>query len=180
MKLFRYVVAAALAVLMCLPAAAADSAQKRKKKKADENTMAWYYELETYAAPYKGSCDIKVWSYGRDIITARDQAMKNAVHGVIFRGIPANASKRLNSLPPIVDDIMAEQNNKAFFDAFFKNGGPYLRYATKTLPDGNDEILRYDRKNYKVGVAVTVQYDELRKALAQQGIIDSLTSGFAK
>ena len=71
-------------------------------------------------------------------------------------------------------------NNKAFFDAFFKDGGPYLRYAIKTLPDGNDDILRYDRKNYKVGVVVTVQYEDLRKALEQQGVISSLTSGFAK
>lgn len=180
MKLFRYIAAAALAVLMLLPAVSADGAQKKKKKKANENTMEWYYELEAYAAPYKGSCDIKVWSYGRDIVTARDQAMKNAVHGVIFRGIPANATKRINSLPPLVEDIMSEQNNKAFFDAFFKDGGHYLKYATKTLPDGNDEILRYDRKNYKVGVVVTVQYEDLRKALEQQGIINSLTSGFAK
>ena len=69
---------------------------------------------------------------------------------------------------------------KAFFDAFFMNGGPYLRFATKTMADGNDEILKYGKKNYKVGVIVTVQYDALRKALEQQGIINSLTSGFAK
>ena len=48
------------------------------------------------------------------------------------------------------------------------------------MADGNDEILKYGKKNYKVGVIVTVQYDALRKALEQQGIINSLTSGFAK
>ena len=180
MKSLKHLLTAILAVIIPLSAAAAGGTQKKKKKKADENTMEWYYELEAYAAPYKGSCDVKVWSYGPDVITARDQAMKNAVHGAIFRGVPGNSSKRLTALPPLVEDIMAEQNNKAFFDAFFMNGGPYLRFATKTMADGNDEILKYGKKNYKVGVIVTVQYDALRKALEQQGIINSLTSGFAK
>lgn len=180
MKSLKFILAALLAVFVAVPSFSADSAQKRKQKKADKNTKEWYYEIEAFAAPYKGSCDIKVWSYGPDAITARDQATKNAVHGVIFRGIPGNVEKRLNALPPLVEDIMAEQTHKAFFDAFFADGGPYRRFATRTMADGNDEILRYDRKNYKVGVIVTVQYDALRKALEQQGIVGSLTSGFTK
>lgn len=180
MKSFRFIIAMLLAVSVAVPAFTADSARKQKQKKADRNTREWYYEMEAFTAPYKGSCDIKVWSYGPDAVTARDQATKNAVHGVIFRGVPGNVSKRLNALPPIVEDIMAEQSHKDFFDAFFSDGGPYQRFATRTMADGNDEILRYDRKNYKVGVIVTVQYDALRKALEQQGIVSSLTSGFTK
>ena len=159
---------------------AAGGARNQKKKKADKNTAAWYYELEAYSAPYRGSCNVKVWSYGPDINTARDQATKNAVHGVLFRGVPGNPEKRLNALPPVVSDIRAEETHKEFFEKFFENGGPYQRYATKTVSSGNDEILKYGRKNYKVGVVVTVQYDALRKALEEQGINDSLTSGFAK
>ena len=158
----------------------ADGQSKAKKKKADKNTAEWYYELEAFSAPYRGACNVKVWSYGPDVITARDQATKNAVHGALFRGVPGNPEKRLNALPPIVSDIMAEETHKAFFDKFFENGGAYLRYATKTVSSGNDEIMKYGRKNYKVGVIVTVQYDALRKMLEEQGINDSLTSGFAK
>lgn len=153
---------------------------KGKKKKADKNTHEWYYELEAFSSPYRGSCNVKVWSYGPDIMTARDQAAKNAVHGVIFRGIPGNPEKRLSALPPMVEDFSAEETNKEFFRDFFKDGGPYLRYATKTVSAGSDEIVKYGRKNYKVGIIITVQYDALRKMLEQQGITESLTSGFAK
>lgn len=172
---------AVLLLLAMLPlATVAAEGAKGKKKKADENTREWYYELEAYAAPYRGACNVKVWSYGPDITTARDQAAKNAVHGVIFRGVPGDPARRLTALPPLVADPAAERTYGDFFDGFFANGGAYLRYATKTVSSGNDEILKYGKKNYKVGVVVTVQYDDLRKVLEQQGIVQSLTSGFAK
>ena len=151
-----------------------------KKKKADKNTKEWYYELEACSAPYKGASNIKVWSYGANAVVARDQAMKNAVHGVIFRGIPGNPSKRINALPPLVDEFGAEDKYGEFFDRFFADGGDYLRYVTKTGSDSTNEVLKYDRKNYKVGVIVTVQYDALREMLEKNGIIKSLASGFTK
>lgn len=153
---------------------------KGKKKKADKNTQEWYYELEAFSSPYRGSCNVKVWSYGPDIKTARDQAAKNAVHGTIFRGIPGNPDKRLSALPALVADFSTEEAHRDFFADFFKDGGQYLKYATRTVSAGSDEIVKYSRRNYKVGVIITVQYDALRKMLEQQGITESLTSGFAK
>lgn len=150
------------------------------KKKADRNTREWYYELEPVDTPFNGVCKVKVWSYAPDIVTARDQAMKNAVHGIMFRGLPADKDRRLYGMPPLVDDVNAEITHKDFLDSFFSNGGEYLRYATKTYSDSSNEIVKYGRKNYKVGVVVTVQYDRLRKNLESRGIIRSLTSGFAK
>lgn len=172
---------AALLLLTLLPLSlVASEGARGKKKKANENTREWYYELEAYSAPYRGACNVKVWSYGPDITTARDQAAKNAVHGVLFRGVPGNPDRRLNGLPALVSDPVAEQTHENFFDRFFADGGAYLRYATKLVSSSNDEILKYGKKNYKVGVVVTVQYDALRRALEEQGIVESLTSGFAK
>ncbi len=170
----------ALSVILTVVCFEASAQSKSKKKKADKNTMEWYYEIEAFDVPYRGSSNVKVWSYAADANVARDQATKNAIHGILFRGIPANTAKRISAQPPIVEDFSAEQANKAFFDEFFKDGGEYLRYATKTTSAGNDEILKYGKKNFKVGVVVTVQYDALRKMLEKRGIIKSLTSGFAK
>lgn len=169
-----------IALLLPVLTVGADSPQK--KKKADKHTAEWRYELEAYSSPYRGACNVKVWSYSRDINIARQQATKNAVHGALFRGIPANPEKRINAMPPVIDDLMAEENNKAFFDKFFEDGGPYLRFATKTTSGGSDEILKYGKNDYKykVGVIVTVQYDELRKYMEEQGLRESLASGFAK
>ncbi len=174
-KIFLILLSAAL-VLFCFDASAQS---KKKKKAADTNTAQWYYELEAYNAPNNGAVYIKVWSYGQDVTIARDQAMKNAVHGVMFRGVPANQTKRIPAKSPLVADYVVEQNNRAFFDQFFANGGEYLRYVTKTTSASSDDIMKYDKKNYKVGIIVTVQYDALKKMLEQRGIIESLTSGFA-
>ncbi len=178
MKKTLFIILCAALVLFC-PDASAQSKNKNKKK-ADENTMQWYYELEAHNVPNKGAVYMKVWSYGPDVTVARDQAMKNAVHGAIFRGVPANQTKRIPAKSPLVSDYEVEQNNKAFFDQFFATGGEYLRYVTKTTSASSDDILKYDKKNYKVGIVVTVQYDALKKMLEQRGIIESLTSGFAK
>ena len=154
-----------IALLLPVLTAGADSPQK--KKKADKHTAEWRYELEAYSSPYRGACNVKVWSYSRDINIARQQATKNAVHGALFRGIPANPEKRINAMPPVIDDLMAEENNS---------------FATKTTSGGSDEILKYGKNDYKykVGVIVTVQYDELRKYMEEQGLRESLASGFAK
>ncbi len=176
MKKILFVILSTALLLFCLDS----SAQSKKKKKADENTKQWYYELEAYNTPNKGAVYVKVWSYGPDVTVARDQAMKNAVHGVIFRGVPANDARRIPAKSPLVADYEVEQNHKAFFDQFFTDGGEYLRYVTKTTSASSDDILKYDKKNYKVGIIVTVQYDALKKMLEKRGIIESLTSGFVK
>lgn len=167
-----------MAILIPAMSFAADSSPR--KKKANSNTMEWYYELEAYDNPYDGSYKVKVWSYAPTAKTARDQAMKNAVHGAIFRGVPGNPDKRIVAMSPLVADMALEQTYGEFFRKFFADGGEYLRYAVRTFSSGNNEVVKYGYRNYKVGVVVTIQYDELRKRLEEEGIIRSLSSGFVK
>lgn len=43
---------------------------------------------------------------------------------------------------------------------------------------GNGDIMKIKKKLYKVGVYVSVNKDELRRRLEQDGIIRGLNSGF--
>lgn len=157
-------------------------ASAKKKNKQDIATTQWEYEIEpTTAQARQGSCIVKVWSYAKNVELASKQAAKNAVHGILFKGYSASTDgSRIPAQRPLVPDLQTELNNKAYFDEFFKDGGPYMRYVSlinNGIPDPND-LIKISKKRYKVGIVVTVRKDDLRKELENAGIIKALNAGF--
>ena len=177
-----------VALTLCATMLGADAfAQERvNKKRADANTEEFFYEVEAYRnKTVAGSVDVKVWSYGVEVNTAKEQATKNAVHAALFRGIPGNQEKRVQAVPALISDFTIEEKHKDFFDSLLKEHGPYMRYATKSNNAMTTDIIQLSKNRtkvhkykYKVGVIVTLQYDELQKMLEQKGIIEKLNSGF--
>ncbi len=143
------------------------------KDKANKDTENFRYELECAGNAVQGNYLVKVWSYSRKPAVAMEQCKKNAVHGVIFKGFTgANgcvSQRALASNPGV------ETEFEDYFDSFFSDGGEYLKYVQ--LTSGSKEVIKLKRE-YKVGVTVTVQKDQLRKALEHAGVIKSLSSGF--
>lgn len=155
------------------------NAQKKTIKKANEATAAWEYELEQINTGLNsGSVIVKVWSTSKKPEVATDQAKKNAIHGAIFKGIPE--ADRLPSKRPLEKDPDGYNKNEAFYEEFFGTGGAYMQFVTLTnkgMLDAED-ILKISKKEYKVGVQVTINHSGLRKYLEQKGIIKKLSSGF--
>ena len=147
-------------------------------KTAEKYTHQWRYEIEPVAVGTKGSYLIKVWSYSKNQTVAAEQAKKNAVHGIVFRGFAG--MNGVSRKPPLANSPNLENEKKEFFDPFFANGGRYMKYVSITN-DGS--IGAKDRlkvgKEYKIGVIVSVAVDELRKDLEDAGIIRALGAGFA-
>ncbi len=105
--------------------------------------------------------------------------MKNAVHGIIYKGY-AGGGQGCTSLKPLVKSVETEEKYKEFFEKFFMDGGEYLKYVTAAT-DGSiaaGDRLKISRREYKIGAVVNVKFDQLRKRLEAEGIIRSLTSGF--
>ena len=153
-------------------------AQKKAKRQADEATMAWNYEIDQVATGKRGNVVVKVWSVSKKPEVAAEQAKKNAIHGAIFKGIPEH--DRLPSKRPLMKDINGYEEHKAFFDKFFAAGGAYMRFVTLTtngILEAGD-VLKVNKNEYKVGVQVTVNFDELRKYLEESGVIKKLNAGF--
>ena len=69
----------------------------------------------------------------------------------------------------------AELEYEDYFQRFFADNGEYRKYVSLVV--GTEEILKVG-KEYKVGVVVSVQKDELRKALEAAGVIKGLNYGF--
>ena len=57
-----------------------------QKRKANKDTREWRYELEAMGTGVQGTYLVKVWSYSKKPQVAIEQAKKNAVHGIIFKG----------------------------------------------------------------------------------------------
>lgn len=148
------------------------------RKKAERDTEQWRYELECAGTGSEGTYLVKVWSYSKRGVVAIEQAKKNAVHGVLFKGFGGNGRACITQKPLATNpNIEAEQN--AFFETFFEDGGKYMKYVSVSS-DGN--IDAKDRmkvgKEYKIGIVVSVMKDALRKDLETSGVIRGLSSGF--
>lgn len=144
-----------------------------QKRKAEKDTREWRYELENIGTGAGETAQFKVWTYSKDAITAMEQAKKNAVHGLIFRGV--TAKDRFAAIPALEIVSNAEVIHKDFFDPFFDDGGQYLKYVSLV---NNGSIGPGDRikigKEYKIGVVVTVDKVALKKDLEEAGIMKKL------
>jgi len=152
--------------------------QKKKQKLADQDTENWRYEIEAAEVGVQGTCLVKVWSYSKNPTIAAGQARKNAIHGVIFKGIPGK--NRIPGKKPLVQDADAQNKHADFFKSFFSTNGEFMRFVSLTNNGaiGAGNVMKIGKKEYKIGILVTVQYNELRKYLEDKGIIKKLNAGF--
>lgn len=144
---------------------------------AADGEDTYRYELESYEGnvPVQaGSCMVKVWSYGKKEKVTRRECMKNAVHGILFKGYAkADARSADHGRKALVPD--GYEAHKKYFKDFF-NSGDYLQYVQLTnngqLTAG--DVIKIAKKEYKVGMVVIVNYEALRKRLEKDGVIKAL------
>lgn len=175
MKLKNLIAVIVVMLGFCLSA----SAQKRAKRLADEDTHNWRYEIECVGTGDDGNYLVKIWSFSRRPSVAAEQAKKNAVHAVIFKGIPTG-ERGCFSQPPLARSSNLEQEKGAFFADFFADGGKYQKFVDMTTNGAiaQGDRLKIGRREYKIGVIVSVNKGLLRQDLEDAGIIRSLSSGF--
>jgi len=171
-KILSIVISFFISAFFILP-----EAQGQARKKADKDTQQWRYELEAVQTGVQGTYLIKVWTYSKKANVAIEQAKKNAVHGVIFRGF--SGSGRVPGQKALAQSPNLEEEKSDFFKLFFDDGGKYMKYISLT---NDGAVAAEDRlkvgKEYKVGVIVSVNVDALRKDLEEAGIIKGLGRGF--
>lgn len=150
-----------------------------KKNKANEDSKIWRYDLECEGIGKRGSKLVKVWSYSKNPKHAISRGMKNAVHGIVFKGY-SGGGQGCTTFRALVPSVEMEEKYASFFDAFFADGGEYLKYVSMAT-DGSiapGDRLKVSKREYKIGVVVNVLTDALRKRLESEGIVKGLASGF--
>ena len=156
-----------------------------KRRTSEKQNMKWNYDIECVGVGNDGEYLIKVFSFfrkkkrkGLDL----ELAKKNALHGVIFKGINSD-SRDCVSQPALVKGANVEEQKSEYFDSFFKEGGKYKQFVNLTtggaVKSGDRTQVRIGKKKYlKVGLVVSINKDLLRKELEAAGIIRKLSSGF--
>ena len=154
------------------------SIAQKGKRKVDSETFEWRYEVESAGVGSQGTKQIKVWTYAKDHSAAIEQAKKNAIHAIIFKGIPKTG--RDNGLRPLSTETNLEFKKEEFFKSFFQDEGRFQKYVY-LVNNGYiapSDRIKISKKEYKIGVIVSVNVSGLRKYLEDEGVIKSLSSGF--
>lgn len=148
--------------------------------------LSYQYETDALEQGEQGTVMFKVYSYAGNVDAAIERAKMDAVHAVLFKGVPGT-----NVEDPILNEpAKTQEENSEYFKKFFgveilqervrEKGG--LRYGresadyrlyVKRSDDGS--ISPQDRMKvnggYKVGVKVAVNHKQLRKRLEKDGIV---------
>lgn len=121
-----------------------------------------------------GSVTVKIWDTKKGANYNPEQARKDAIHAILFSGIPAGLG--CTSQPPILNILDEQENFKSIEKNFFSRNGKWSMYTrsatTETTLPTNLPI-----KNWKV-YQVTISKNELRKYLEELKIIRQLNQGF--
>lgn len=132
------------------------------------------YEIVGAGIGSQGTYLVKVWVVSKKKKPDINLIKKCAVHGVLFRGF-VNDNNR-GGQKPIAGSPVVEQNNKSYFESFFKDEGAYRNYVT--MVSNSYDIVKTKKKEYKIGATLSVFSDQLRKQLTNDGIIRGLNTGF--
>jgi hypothetical protein len=91
-------------------------AQYFSKRKSKKDTHNFRYEIKCIGEGSQGTYAIKVYSYSKKPKVAIEAAKRNAVHGIIFKGL---ASGKCQNKPALARNPNLEQEKADFFKAFF-------------------------------------------------------------
>lgn len=129
------------------------------------------FEIECLGVELDGSQTLKAWGNGRNRFDAVEQAKKNAVNAVIFKGV--SYGKQDCNKRPLITDPMAREKHEDYFNTFFRDKGEYLSFVNCKDERFLSKILRSRkpaRQSVTHGVVVRVLRGELKKKLQEDGI----------
>ena len=159
-------------VLLLIPINSLFSQTNSNRRVTEERTRNWQYESICSESGGTGSSYlIQVTSYVGDLRLALNQAKKNAIHAVLFKGVAGNNLGCTAKEPLIKNGVY--NDNFEYFEDFFYNTRQYNKYATS--PSGTAESSeKLKRKMNKVTFIISVNVDELRKKLEYDKIIEPM------
>lgn len=136
-----------------------------------QKKIAGNYENKTtcMGVELDGSQTIKAWGTGKNRADAVEQARKNGVRDVLFKGI--TDGKPGCEVRPLVAEVNAQQKYEDYFNIFFADSGAYRNYVSN-----KDESLWSKQKmkagtEVQMGVIMRILRVELKKQLLQDNIL---------
>lgn len=130
------------------------------------------FETECLGTEYDGSLTLRAWGEGNSKKDAVEQAKKQAVRDVIFKGITRGVNDY--HMRPLVTEPNGAEKYQDYFNRFFSDEGEYVAFVNMKDEKPNSKQVMENRQVYKFGVTVRVLYSELKKKLQNDGIIKTV------
>ncbi len=132
-------------------------------------------EYATYGFPTQclgvdpnGDQTLRTWGNGVNKAEAIEQAKRNAVSDVLFKGIndgSADCSRR-----PIINEVNAREKYEKYFKVFFRDGGAYNKYVT--IEENRTSRIKSKSSTMEAwSVVVVVNRDALRDRMIDDNVI---------
>ncbi|HRH64685.1 MAG TPA: hypothetical protein PLU53_00155 [Bacteroidia bacterium] len=129
------------------------------------------YETECLGVEMDGTQTLKAFGTGSNNDDAIEQAKKNAVRDVLFKGI--RKGKPECELRPVLNEVNVQEKHADYFNTFFADGGPYKNYVNTKDGTGTQELMR-DGNTKGAGVEFGVVVRVLRTALIKRMTDDNI------
>ena len=145
-------------------------------KRKGQTTASYYqYEVECEGTEGDGSQMVRGFGTGKNFADAKDQAKKNALYGVIFKGI--RLGRQGCSMKPLVFNPNAQEQYEDYFNEFFMDGGKFDSFVTVDDSPKRTKVKEKSGEGREklFGIIVTVKMVALKKELTDKGIIKKPT-----
>lgn len=116
-----------------------------------------------------GSITVRTYGQGKNRQKALEQARKNAVREIIFKGINVPGNTSLSR--PLVNEVNAAEKYEQFFNNFFQDNGKYAKFIDKTDSRKDREEIHWNASQAKLSTIIRIDRAELKAFLQQEGII---------
>jgi hypothetical protein len=166
MKKAKYVTSAAVALCFGLTVLSG-GCHSRKDISGNYN-----FKLECMGSELDGSITVKAWGNGRNSSDAIEQAKKNAVYDVLFRGVTEGQGSC--SRIPLVPAGNARIAHEIYFNNFFRDGGEFLKYVNlqdERYSDKWNRDRRGARQSVTYGIVLRILRADLKMKLINDGIL---------
>ncbi len=137
---------------------------------AAQSVGAPYSKVECVNLELDGSITVRVTGSGRNKKDAMEQAFKNAVYNVIFKGVKTEDRNAAISRP-LIFEVNAEEKLADFTKVFFKDKGKYTDFISTKDCRPVTSVHNSQGDQVEWTTVVRVLRPELQKYLIQQNII---------
>lgn len=139
-------------------------------KKTEVSSAYAYTSFETtcMGVEHDGSQTLRAWGKGSNKADAIEQAKKNAVYDVLFKGIVGTGECARR---PLVGEVNARERYAQYFNPFFSDGGEYRKFVKEEKSGEKSRLEAKAVSQTAYGIIVTVDREGLRKQLEEDGVI---------
>lgn len=141
----------------------------RKSTSISSQGSFYSFETQCLSTELDGSVTVRAWGTGSDKADAVEQAKKNALNDVIFKGIRGGNGGCSDK--PLIFEVNAREKYEFYFNRFFADGGEYEKYVSSEDENRTSRIKGESGTQKNYGVVVRVKRAELRQRLINDNII---------